>query len=157
MTDIKSYILGIVIAAIICGIVQGLVDIKTTAGKVVTLLSGLFMAFTVLTPIADISFRDVTAYFDSLSVQADSYAQEGSAAAFDSMRGIIKSRTSAYILDKADSMGLEITVEVGFDGGDDTVPSSVVIGGDVTPYKREVLAIYIENNLGITKEHQQWN
>lgn len=154
--NMKAYILSIVTAAIICGIARGILDEKSTAGKMSILLSGLLMAITLISPLKDISFRDVTAYFEGISSQANVYVQEGSDAALNNMRGIIKTKTEAYILDKADRMGLEIAVEVELDGSNDKVPSGVVINGDISPYYKRVLSAYIENNLGITKEHQQW-
>ena len=67
---------------------------------------------------------------------------------------IIKSRVQAYILDKADSFGTSLEVEVILD--QDHIPVSVELQGNISPYARAQLTEIIEEDLGIPKEHQLW-
>ena len=53
-------------------------------------------------------------------------------------------------------MGLQITVEVELDDSNSSVPSKVRIIGNISPYAKEVMGMYIEEKLGIAKEYQQW-
>jgi len=59
-------------------------------------------------------------------------------------------------LDKANQMGLDISVEVSL-GEDDMIPNGIAITGTVSPYAKEVMETFMEDTLGIAKENQQWN
>lgn len=152
----KSYVISIVAAAVVCAVTRSLLSEKTAAGQIARLLSGILMTLTVVAPLANITFDNLTGYLDGLSLAADGYVEDGKAAAQDSVAEIIKSQVEAYILDKADSMGLEIAVEVALDDGNDTVPCRVTITGTLSPYAKEVMSAYIEENIGVTKENQRW-
>lgn len=152
----KEYILSIVVAGIICAIAKSLLDEHTSTGKILKILAGIFMSVTVLTPFSNISFSDITYYFESLSSDSAQYVEEGTSLAQNSVSGIIKSQTEAYILDKAKSMGLDISVEVELDDNNNSVPCGITINGSVSPYLKEVMGEYIEQTLGITRENQRW-
>lgn len=152
----KSYIISIVAAAIVCAVSRSLVNEKSAAGRIVRLLSGLLMTITVLTPLIDISFSNVADYFNGLSLEADRYVEDGKAIAQDEVAGIIKSQTEAYILDKAARMGLQIAVEVELDEGNNSIPCGAKVTGTLSPYAKEVMSEYMEDTLGIPKENQKW-
>ena len=69
-------------------------------------------------------------------------------------RDIIKARIQAYILDKADSFGTQLDVEVILD--QDNIPTSVELRGNISPYAKAQLTGIITENLGIPKEYQLW-
>ncbi len=152
----KDYILSIIAAAIVCGIVNSLLRDKSGSGQILRILTGVLMAITVLKPLASISFSHITDYLDDLSTTADAYVEEGKSAAQESIAAIIKSRSEAYILDKANQMGLDIAVEVELDAGNNSIPCGVTISGALSPYAKNVLTDYIINGLGIPKENLQW-
>ena len=113
MSGIKAYVFRIVIAAIVCGIASSLLKEKTASGKIVNLLCGIIMAITILSPVVSISFKKITSYYSSISYDAAQYVNDGKMAAQESIADIIKSQTEAYILDKANRMGLQIAVPDG--------------------------------------------
>ncbi len=154
--NIKGYILSIIAAAILCAVISGLVEQKTATGQLIRLLGGILMAITVIAPITSIRFTNITDYLNDLTVSANVYVEQGTVAAQESIGGIIKSQTQAYILDKANRMGLEIAVEVELDDSNDQSPSGVTITGALSPYAKEILSSYITDTLGIAKENQQW-
>ena len=153
----KSYILSIVAAAIVCAVTKSFLNQKTATGRIAGLLSGILMAITVIAPLGDITFSNITDYLDGLSYEADIYVKKGQAMAENRTADIIKAQTEAYILDKANSMGLEITVEVELDESNGSVPCGAAVKGTLSPYTKEVLGTYMEDNLGISKEKQRWN
>ena len=154
--DIKNYIISIVISAIICSVATALLGKKTAIGAVVQLLGGILLAVAILSPLVNISFRGIADYFDDLNADAQQFVMEGKNASDDSAAQIIKSRTEAYILDKANRMGLQIGVEVELDEAKNWVPCGVVFTGTVSPYAKGVLGTYVEDNLGIIRENQKW-
>ncbi len=152
----RDYVISIIAAAIVCAVAIGLLGNKTASGQIVKLLCGILMAITVISPLAKISFHNITNYFDGLTANAEQYVSEGKMAGQESIDRIIKSQTEAYILDKANRMGLEVAVEVELDAGNHSIPGKVKITGHVPPYAKTVLCDYIADNLGIAKENQQW-
>jgi len=152
----QNYILSIVATAIFCAITRSLLDEKSTMGQIVRLLGGILLSVAIIAPIKNISFQDITVYFDDIALEADVYREQGSAFAKESSQSIIKAQTEAYILDKANQMGLDISVEVSL-GEDDMIPNGIAITGTVSPYAKEVMETFMEDTLGIAKENQQWN
>lgn len=152
----KSYILSIVIAAIICAAAGMLLPPKSTAGQITKLLSGTLLIVTVISPLTNLSFRDVSDYISGLSLAADSFVEDGQSAMQEEVDAIIKAESEAYILDKACKMGLQIDVEVALDENNHSIPGSVIVTGTFSPYSKEKLSGYIADTLGIAKEKQIW-
>jgi len=151
----RNYILSIVATAIFCTITNKLFEEKTAIGKTVRLLGGILLSVAIIAPVTKISFENIGNYFNDISLTAEYYAAQGEASAKESMLRIIKDNSEAYILDKANGLGLEIAVEVEV-GADDMIPNRVTISGTVSPYAKEVMGTYMEDTLGIPKENQQW-
>ena len=151
----KSYVISIVIAAIISSIAKAMLNKNSATGKLANILTGVLMCVTILTPLTRISFAQITDYFNALSMDADFFVESGKTTAQTETHAIIKSQTEAYILDKAKSMGLEVAVEVELDDNN-SVPCGVTITGAISPYTRRVMASYIEETIGISKENQRW-
>ena len=148
--------MSIVAAAMVCAIARIFLNGKSATGRIAYLLSGILMAFTVISPLGNITFQGIAAYWDGLSEDAQKYVSDGTAMAENQKADIIKSQSEAYILDKADRMGLQISVEVELDGHNGNIPCAVVISGTVSPYAREQLGAFVEDTLGIAKENQKW-
>lgn len=153
MEALRQYVLSVVAAAMVCGIVTGL--FPSGGGKqVVKLICGLFLAYTVLVPISGGSFSQMLDFPLGFGDEAAEAAAVGENLALDSMANIIKSETEAYILDKAAGLQAEVTVEVSLN--EENVPNSVTVSGAVSPYTRRQLQTIIESDLGIAKENQKW-
>lgn len=151
----KAYILSIIISAVISGMVSSFLDYKKASGKIIHILTGIFMTITVLSPLKKITFYELTEYFDNISATASIYVNEGKLFKQENTAVIIKQSTEAYILDKAKNMGLDVSVEVELNE-DNSVPCGIIISGEAAPYERDVLCDYIYDTLGITRENQQW-
>ena len=78
------------------------------------------------------------------------------ASVHDQTVSIIKEKTEAYILEKAESLGLDISVEINFGEADSMVPTEVRISGPVSPYAKDQLSKTISTDLGIPEERQIW-
>ena len=156
MEDIRSYLLQVVSAGLICGILLRLVGKKGMLGETVKLLAGVYMTLTVFSPWVNVSVGSMQNFTGDISVKAEEAAQEGMNSSKYAISKIIKERTQTYILDKAASLGASISVEVTLTEDAIPHPAAVTLTGQVSPYVRSVLAAYIHENIGIGLEDQKW-
>ena len=156
MTAMKSYLLSITAAAIICAVTNALMHKKSSYGTLIRFLSGIFLTVTVVGPWKNLNFDYLTAYKQDLISQSQAAVNSGVESAKSELSNIIKTKAEAYILDKAVSMDLDIEVEVTLDSADPPVPLSVTIKGAVSPYAKERLSKYIVSDLAITEDKQIW-
>lgn len=152
MEALRQYIISVVAAALLCGIVTGLMP-RGRASQIIRMVCGLFLAYTVLAGLTGLDLQ--TPDWDVLAVtDAHQAAALGESLGEAALTQVIKEQTEAYILDKATALGLSLEVEVSLD--ESQVPQSVVLEGRASPYERQQLQNTIARELGIAKENQQW-
>lgn len=156
MEDIKEYLLSIVAAAVICGIVTRFTGEKGTQGAMVKLIAGLFLTFTVIAPVAKIDLSGLTDFAELYSDTGAQAAALGEQMSRDALRSSIKARTEAYILDKAAELELNLEVEVTLSEDDIPLPAAVRLSGKSSHYAKLRLQSMITQELGIEKEKQVW-
>lgn len=156
MEGLRSYLLSIFAAALICGIVNRLVGCKGTQGTVIKMITGVFLTFIVIRPMANISLTFVTDFTAAYGQDASIAAAAGEELTQKALASGIKSRCEAYILDKAEALNVALTVEVTLTNEDIPVPCAVRLTGKVSPYAKSQLQSIIAGDLGIDKEHQTW-
>lgn len=156
MEDIRQYFLGLIAAALVTAIVSSILSKKGVYAAVVKLVCGVFMMLAVVSPWSKIRLENIIGtaegFSDAGMIMADRAKQE----ARESMASVIKQRTEAYILDKAGSMGVQLSVEVRLDDSDIPVPVGVSISGSISPYNQNRLKEIISKDLGIKAEEQIW-
>ena len=155
MGPIREYLLSVSVAAIVCAVARRLLDRKGTPAAMGKLLTGLFMTFTVLSPLTDLSFGPLQDMTSDFRQQAQQAVQEGEAYSNSALRNGITERVQAYILDKAVEMGANIQVQVILSDDAYPVPEQVRIQGDISPYARNQLKRILEE-LGVAEENQIW-
>lgn len=156
MDGIRQYILSVVAAAVLCAVIRTMASGKGTAASLIRLVSGIFLAFVVMAPVAHLELEALPTVLMLDSQEAAEAAALGENIARDAAGDIIKQQTEAYILDKAEALGLELTVEVTLSGGELPTPAAVRIRGSASPYARAALQAMLEEELGISKENQLW-
>ena len=156
MDSVRSYLLSVTTAAIICGIIMGIFGKKGTIGVVVKLLCGMFLAVTVISPVLELNLNELDLYLSDLQTVSDSAVQTGVHSARESLCLGIKEQTEAYILDKALGWNTDLEVEIVLSDEALPIPIEVRLYGDVSPYTRNFLTRMIESDLGIPREAQIW-
>ena len=156
MDDIRSYLLQIISSALICGILIHLMGKKGLLTELVKILAGIYMIITVMSPwvnIPIVRLQDITC---DISAEAETAVQDGINSSREAISKIITERTQTYILDKATSLGINISVDVRLTEDMVPKPSAVTLSGPVSPYAKSILAAYIVDNFGISMEDQTW-
>lgn len=156
MESLRTYLIGLVAAAILTGIVTQLMGDKGTQGAMIKLISGLFLVFTVIAPISNIDLSGLRDFSADFSEAGEEAALIGEDITRESLAAVIKQRSEAYILDKAAGLDVELEVDVTVSDDKMPVPSAVLIRGKVSPYAKARLQSIIVQNLGIDKEKQIW-
>lgn len=154
MEAIRQYIISVTTAAMFCGILMSMVGGKNIK-PVWKLIVGIFLALTAIGPLADFDLGAVPALATTYSLQAEEAVQAGESMITSQTHAIIKSRLEAYILDKANGMGVSLTADVKLDGSG--LPISVRLSGAVSPGAKSRLQSIIAADLNIPKEAQIWN
>lgn len=152
MEALRQYILSVVAAALLCGLVTGVMP-SGRAKQIIRMVCGLFLAYTVLQGLTGMEWR-MPHWTDLAADDARQAAALGESIGEEARAKIISEQTRAYILDKAADLGLALEAEVTLNEG--LVPRSVTIRGQAAPYERRQLQSTIALELGIPKEKQQW-
>jgi len=156
MEGLKAYLISVTAASIICGIVNALAGKRGAVSSVLKLLTGLFLALTVIRPVIRLSLSEIELYLDSISTKADAAVADGEIVASRELASIIKAETEAYILDKAASLGVDLQVDVILSDNAPPLPVEVLLIGAASPYAKAQLSAMIADELGIPKEAQRW-
>lgn len=154
--DIRNYLFSVVAAALICGIVKRLLGDKGIQGAVAKLLTGIFLALTVVSPLKKVSVGHLTDIMEDYRKDGLSAAAMGEEMTRQALAQSIKAKSEAYILDKAAALEVTLEVEVEVTDEDLPVPCQVYMKGRVSPYAKNKLSGIITDDLGIEKEHQIW-
>lgn len=156
MAAASRYLLSVVAAAILVGVLTGIMDKKGSSGTLIRLIGALFMTFTIIQPFTNFDWSYLTAFAEEFSADGEAAAAQGEILADEEYRSIIKSQVEAYILDKAESYQAELSVEVTLSTDDPPVPATVRLQGAVSPYAKNALQKMMEEELGIREEDQLW-
>ena len=155
MPQIREYVLGILAAAMICGIVLCFAE-KSKEGPLLKLICGLVLTFSLVEPILNVRSGDWESLGIDFQADAKEAAEEGKALGENKVRMLIKQETEAYIMDKARDMDLHIRVEVILSDQALPTPEAVTITGTLPPYGKAKLSRMLQEELGIPRENQTW-
>ena len=76
MEAVGAYIMRLVCACLICGILQSVYP-KGSTREILKILCGIFIAFTALSPVYQLDFSGFTSYFSEIRDVADAAAEDG--------------------------------------------------------------------------------
>ncbi len=155
MEILRQYVMSIVAASILSGIILGFFQ-SSTVKQLLKMLCGLFLAFAVMRPIQQFDVSDLAIPGTTEAREAQELAAMGEEMALDALRDIIKAETEAYILDKAAQLNVDLEVQVTVSGDDPPIPVSVTLTGPAAPYAKQRLEAVLTQELGIPKENQTW-
>lgn len=155
MEMLRSYVLSVVCAALVCGVLADLSE-KTGFAKPLRLVCSIFMAYTLVSPLIRLRFPGWEVRNNCYWADAKSAAARGENLHALSIAAIIRQETEAYILKEAKSIGANLEVKVELSTGDPPVPAAVTLQGDFDASVEVQLGRLLADELGIPKEHQTW-
>lgn len=153
---LREWLLGITCAAMLLALAEQL--IPDGAGKrVLRLAGGLLLILMAVNPIAKLDTRELQNIVKEFDVQVRAADEELEAANDFLYESIIEEKTAAYILDKAEELGMScrVFVSVAWDG-EIPKPHAARIYGAWTETQREALSRMMEEELGIISSMQHF-
>ena len=150
----RGYILSVTCAGVMAAILRALAG-EGTMRKLAKLLSGLFLAVTVLSPLVQFEIPDPARWLEDYMAEGEASVQTGEVMAKEYSASIISAEVEAYILDKAAELGCEILAEVRLDDGG--LPQSVVLSGDISTARKAELTRLLARDLGLGEEAVIWS
>lgn len=148
--------LGVFAVSMICGIISRMINKNSTYGAMVKLICGVFLLLALFSPLGSISLNGLTEDYSDFQVNAQLAVEEGKRQSAQALSQLIKERTEAYILTKAQGLNMELQVEVTLSDQEIPVPVKVKLAGNASPYGKGRLETIILEDLGIEKENQIW-
>ena len=151
---LRSWLTAILATAVLLSVAEKLIP-EGSVRKIASMTGGLLLLTVLVRPIT--SLRP-----DSFSLDMGDYSRavqerqaELQAENENALSELIAERTAAYISDKADALGLDVTVRVEAAAGPDgvTLPEKAELTG---AYSQE-LADFMARELGIPAERQVWH
>lgn len=156
MEGVRSYLLSITAAAVIIALLRQITGDKSALGKILKIITGVFMIVTVISPLLQFRIQDIDRFIQNFQLSSQYAVDQGAHMATEEISQIIKQQTEAYILDEASKMGMEMSVEVKLSDSNPPQPCFVTLQGAVSPYQKKHLSQHITEYLGISQENQQW-
>lgn len=153
MEQIGRYLLQIVAAAILCGIIGNLCN-SSAFDSLIRLILGAVMLLAVTKPIRNHQFFDIDFDFDAITAHGEQIIAQGENSAKNAMSQIISEKVNTYVENKASCWGADVQVQTAIKNG---IPDTITISGEVSPYVRTQLASWIEAEIGIKGEALDWN
>ena len=154
---LRAYLLRLIAAALLVAVAAAITP-EGRVKRVVTFAGSLLLALVLLRPAGEVDVTDMSRAIARVQMEYNENATGIRAASLQVQSAIITQQAQAYILSKAESMGLAIQVQV--ETRDDELypyPWAVTLTGSVSADEKEVLARYIEENLAIPAQRQTWN
>lgn len=151
-----GYLMGIISAAGIVGILSALTNPKSAAGGLIRMVGGLYLMFVVIQPLAKFDFDVLGDYARQEIAVSTVHSAAGQDQAREAMTRIIKRKCESYIMDKALRYGVTLTAEVTVTEDEIPLPASVILTGTAMEYQKTAVERMIEEELNIPKEKQTW-
>ena len=153
MDGLRAYVLGIVAASMLCGVLIRLTR-NSGSAEIIRMLCGIFLTIVLIQPLAGKKTRLWEATLPDVGEEAEAIIAEGRASTEDIRKEFIKERLEAYILSRAEAIGADIQAEITL--GKDCVPTRIRVMGSISPIYRSKLTQIITSELGIPREQQEW-
>ena len=143
MEILRTWIIGVTAAAMILAAAQALMP-EGPVKRVGRLTAGLVLALALMQPLFLLNHQDLSELARGLPAGTET-AEEFP------MKPIIEQELAAYIVDKGEELGADLTAAVTCvsDEHGVPIPKEAVVTGTLTPDQREVLSAVLEQDLGI--------
>lgn len=152
----RAYLTSVTATALISALLLALVP-EGSGKRNVRLGCGLLMVLAALLPLLELDYDSIAGRIADIQLQTEAARTGVEVGNRELQARIISERCGTYILDKAQSLGAALEVEVQTrDRGSGPYPYAVTLRGVYSEAAQTVLTRYIEDNLAIPAARQVW-
>ena len=154
-TMVREWLFGVICASMIAALCEYLAP-DGSVKRICRFAGGAVLILAVIGPVLRLEEHDMEQLTKDYQNQAQEYSAELEAQNEILLESIIAEETAAYILDKAEALGISCraAVTVAWDADEIPCPQSVKITGTWTQEQRSELSRLIREDLGIPEELQ---
>lgn len=156
MTElIGNWLLGVTCAAMVLALAESLTP-EGGAKRICRLAGGAALLLAAIGPVAKLEEADLARLTARYQTRTEEYRQALDEETENLYETIIAENTAAYILDKAESLGVtcQVSVTVGWEADGTPRPAAVILHGAWTQTQKEELSRLIAADLGIPSAMQ---
>ena len=154
---VREWLLGVACTAMVLAVVESLAP-EGSVKRVCRLAGGLALLLAAVGPLLRLDSGLLSKAVEEYRITAESYEKdlEGKNNLF--YQTIIEETAAAYIVDKAEEMGILCQAEVTFSDDEDGVPCpwEVTARGVWTEEQQEALSRLLEDDLGVPAQRQHY-
>ena len=150
MDILRTWIIGVTVAAMVLAAAQALMP-EGAVKRIGRLTGSLILVSALLHPLVSLDYTALSALSFDLTERIEREEET-------TMKPIIEQELAAYIVDKGESLGAEVSAAVTCvpDENGVPIPRTAVVTGDLSPDQREALSALVKNDLGIPIEGQSY-
>lgn len=156
MHIIGKYLFSVIAVSLLISICKTLFPDKGIVGSVLKLICGVLLAFAIITPFQNLNIDNMQSLYSVISNDAAGITCQGEKIAKEELLKSIDENLTAYILDKAGAMDLDLEIQFQFNEEAIPQPKGITIKGNASPYARTQLIRTISTDLGIGEENIKW-
>ena len=153
----RQWLLGVVCTAVLLAVVQSIAPVGGVK-KVGRLAGGLALLLAVVGPVMQVDEGFLSQAIEEYQMMSQSYETALEEKNVLLYQTIIEDTAAAYIVDKAEGLGILCQAEVTFSYDEDGVPClwEVTARGAWTEGQREALSRLLEDDLGVPVQRQYY-
>lgn len=158
MTElIRNWLMGVTCAAMLLALADSLTP-EGSVKRVCRLAGGAVLLLAAIGPVAGLEEGDLSRITGEYQTRAEEYRQALDEETENLYESIIAEETAAYILDKAEQLGVtcRVTVTVGWERDGTARPAAVAVHGTWSQEQKAALTRVICSDLGIPEEMQYY-
>ncbi len=158
MDGVRGWLLSIIAASILCALADSIMP-PGSVKRVGRLVCGMVLLCVVLAPVSRLDLKGGQGWLDSYFAGLEVRKAELNEQVNEGMKVIIEQQYAAYIVDKAEEMGLSCTARVSCRAGEEGlyVPDTVQVAGIRSDVEQSRLTQMIQEKLGVPLERQVYN
>ncbi len=158
MSFLREWILGITCAALLAALLAAFLPKRGGVRQAGHLAAGLLLMLAAVQPLSGLDFESLAATLAELRVSQSGRSEELATQSDEILKQIIESETEAYILDKANGLGIQCQVEVTYAADEDgsPYPVRVRVAGNLSEDQKEQLSQVLESELGLPAPRQEF-
>ena len=154
MTGMRAYILSIIAASILCGVVSSFLR-SSAQRQSVRFLCGVCMIITVIGPLKGMAVMDLSTVYWDIQESVEEYTELGAKMSQTEYSDEVKANVERYVEDLGREWNTSIEAEIYLDE-ETFLPKRITVYGTVPEEVRANIEGTIQQELGIPVEEQMW-